>query len=487
MKKRHPDYSLSYVDDAYSLTARIEAFGIQLGLQRFDRPMGHGQFANTASAFFGHSLYGFQNSEGQVVDNSISAVNMNGEKGSLWHPVTSTAFIKAEKDINQSNRLAGNIYYRESEIKEDSYVYTLFQGQWAYLPFTHFSELTGVQVQLDSIINSTNSLIVGLEFEHRDVERGYRNWEIEQDSPRRWRIVEHRNSDIYQNRGLYAQYRLNLSSLGNTSFTFGARIDDNSVYSSTVNPRLGSVSKLTDRLTLKLLYGTAYRAPTSFDLFTETTARISNPDLKPEESENLELNLTYQPSNRWLIENIFFKNKLKEVITSNVNIGDIDGDGSIETQNRNLGSADIVGWELRNRIWLSERFESFINFGYQDAEQHLGGNTTDIQNVARLKSNLGVTWLPTQHQSLYIAGRYVGERETAVTNPRSMVDSYFVSDLVYSITPFSNYNLRLSMRINNLFNQDYGDAGVRVADGRSFTTQHDYPERNFFIKLTMGL
>ena len=63
----------------------------------------------------------------------------------------------------------------------------------------------------------------------------------------------------YTNSGVYGQVQYAKSP--RVSLTVGARGDYSSQYGATFNPRVGVVSRLTPRTTLKLLYGTAYLAP----------------------------------------------------------------------------------------------------------------------------------------------------------------------------------------------------------------------------------
>lgn len=81
--ERHPNYSSSYVDDAYSIVGRLSYSDFNIGFHRYDRPMGYGQFFNSANEVFGFPLFGFENSEGQAINNSLSPTEINGQKGTL--------------------------------------------------------------------------------------------------------------------------------------------------------------------------------------------------------------------------------------------------------------------------------------------------------------------------------------------------------------------------------------------------------------------
>lgn len=106
----------------------------------------------------------------------------------------------------------------------------------------------------------------------------------------------------YHNLGLYTQVQY--TPVTRFSVTLGARYDDNSRYGTTFNPRFGAVWHPTESQTLKMLYGSAFLAPSPYTAFghfgsffpdgsggyTSNFWKLPNPDLKPMKTKNLELN-----------------------------------------------------------------------------------------------------------------------------------------------------------------------------------------------------
>ncbi len=73
------------------------------------------------------------------------------------------------------------------------------------------------------------------------------------------------------------------------NFTAGARIDHYSDFGTTVNPRLALVWNTAPDLTLKALYGRAFRAPAFFDLYGNSPfVLVGNPQIQPETINMLE-------------------------------------------------------------------------------------------------------------------------------------------------------------------------------------------------------
>ncbi|MCU0914114.1 MAG: TonB-dependent receptor [Planctomycetes bacterium] len=83
-----------------------------------------------------------------------------------------------------------------------------------------------------------------------------------------------------QNWGVYVQdeYRpwKNLALVG------GVRHDNYDSFGGTTNPRLGLIYDPFEQTTLKLLYGTAFRAPTAYELYYESSTEKASLDMEPE-------------------------------------------------------------------------------------------------------------------------------------------------------------------------------------------------------------
>jgi outer membrane receptor for ferrienterochelin and colicin len=108
----------------------------------------------------------------------------------------------------------------------------------------------------------------------------------------------------YTNTGLFAEARYAMTRA--IAVTVGGRGDYNTRYGGTFNPRIGMVAHATASTTLKLLYGTAYLAPSPYQEYQHYGSFLSsdggktyssdfwhlpNPDLKPEHKKTLEANV----------------------------------------------------------------------------------------------------------------------------------------------------------------------------------------------------
>jgi outer membrane cobalamin receptor len=105
----------------------------------------------------------------------------------------------------------------------------------------------------------------------------------------------------YTNVGAFAEMRYAMTPA--VTLTAGGRSDHNTRYGSTFNPRLGLVTQPTRTTTLKVLYGTAYLAPSPYQAYQHYGSFLSddggttfyspywhlpNPDLKPQHKTTFE-------------------------------------------------------------------------------------------------------------------------------------------------------------------------------------------------------
>jgi outer membrane receptor for ferrienterochelin and colicin len=108
----------------------------------------------------------------------------------------------------------------------------------------------------------------------------------------------------YTNTGVYVQARY--AATPRVTFTLGTRGDYNSRYGGTFNPRLGVVARVGPAATLKVLYGTAFLAPSPFQAYSHYGSfssndggltysssywHLPNPDLEPQEKRTIEVSL----------------------------------------------------------------------------------------------------------------------------------------------------------------------------------------------------
>ncbi|MEE9493821.1 MAG: TonB-dependent receptor [Gammaproteobacteria bacterium] len=109
------------------------------------------------------------------------------------------------------------------------------------------------------------------------------------------------------NQAVFASYA---GEFGNTLLEASLRYDDNEQFGDTTTGAIAIGQHITDDITIKASYGTAFKAPTFNQLYFPG---FGNADLDPEESENLELGIDGKmDSGRWEVN--LFQNDIENLI-----------------------------------------------------------------------------------------------------------------------------------------------------------------------------
>lgn len=487
---RDPNYSNAYVDNAWSFNGNMsytyKKNKTTLGFRAFDTPSGLGTHTNSPTQLLGLPSQGNGNT-GEL--GSLSS-SIRGEKAALWAPFTRTVFIQNEFASNQKFSVFSRVYYRETGLSDRSYTYSTIDGKVVNRTLrAHYSNRIAGEISTNYIVNKFHNFFAGVQLFQDNLELDYRG--VNPDSridtinyipiTNIFSTYKPRKFIIQNNIGAYAQYVINTTFLNKTNFTIGGRYDDNSVYGSIINPRLGLVNKPNKKTTLKLLFGTAFRAPTNAELYNTAPIRIANPDLKPEKIKTYEVNYIYMFSEFFIMQTNLFHNDLTNIIVADIPIG-----GGF-TQNQNAGSATVYGLETKMDIVFTKYFSSFLNFTYQEGKQNNGIIESNIPNIAKVKGNIGLSVNLAQLINISVIANWVGDRSVPSTNPLGKVDGYFITNLVISTKKIFDNRVSASLNIRNLFNQTYLDPGIRSADGNLFSTALEQPGINELFKISVNI
>ena len=308
------------------------------------------------------------------------------------------------------------------------------------------------------------------------------------------------------------------------SFTGGYRYDEFTTFGNASSPRVSAIFKPTKDLTLKLLYGRGFRAPTVKELFAETKQRKNNPSLKPEQMQSYELGIGYRFLGRFYSSLHGYYNKVNnlilEVTTTDSSIRNgISPSAGTWQQNQNLGEAKIYGAELANSFQILENLKFNLNYSrnegfYEKLPASLpsspsttgrpGDNSLDdlqseiyktltgngripekgkIPNIAPHKVFVGITWTIMKDVSVYTGMNYVDIRRTKATNPVKTVGGYRMFKLNFRWNNFLKKGVYVQLQINNAGNSQYFDPGIRSASGSYYPTMHPLERRNFWLTL----
>ncbi|MES2850644.1 MAG: TonB-dependent receptor [Bacteroidota bacterium] len=487
-KNRDPNYTASYVDKAYSLNAAIsytyKKSKSTIAGRIYNTPMGWGTFLNSPTVFLGLPSQGYGNS-GVI---GLIARDVRGEKSGLEEPFARTFYVQEEYSPSSKLNFLARAIYRETGISERSYAYITIDGRKLYrVPTTSYSTRKGGEVNFNYAPGNKLQLSGGLQYFVENIEKGSRKINVDDSTVflldgrdtllNLYSTFQERQYDIRNNFGSYLQLIWNTNFLRKTNVTLGARYDHNNYYGSPVSPRLAIVSQPDERTTVKLLFGTAYRAPTNTEIY-QAPADVK---LKVEKALTIEANFIYKLSSKILWQLNGFHNE----ITDAISLTTLGNPG----ENKNPVELNINGFETRFDLVLNKSISGYANFTFQDAS---GRNTVTrvqrkVPGIATVKGNLGVTFRKEELGSFNISGNWVGKRRVPITDPYGPVDGYFLTNISIVSEHFFDKRINAAITINNLFNVTYLDPGFRTATGVTYSTVLEQPGIFCMVKFGVAL
>ncbi len=255
--------------------------------------------------------------------------------------------------------------------------------------------------------------------------------------------------------------------------TLGVRYDRYSDFGDTVNPRLGLVWSFLQDANIKLLYGTAFRAPAFAELYTENNpVQGNNPGLDPEKVQTYEASIAYFPKNI-TTSLTFFHSEFKEIIQLAPSTPPL-------VSAQNIGKQKVSGIELSGKIYLGTVNMVYANYTWQDPEDEKTGK--QIPESSRHYGNVGLNWEFTQYLNLNSNLLVVGRRSRSATDTRTALGGYEVLDLTLIIKNFYK-TTQVRAHINNLFDETYADPSPATAPFQL----SDFPRQgiNFMFDVSM--
>ena len=251
----------------------------------------------------------------------------------------------------------------------------------------------------------------------------------------------------------------------NLILTAGVRFDHYSDFGNTTNPRLALVWSATDSIDLKLLYASAFRAPSFLEMYEiNNPASVGNPNLKPEKMRTIEAGLVWKLTHNYQLSANLFHNRFTERIVQTAPL------------TINSGGATIWGGEVELKADWQEHLYGYLNYSFQKSKD----NQTQValadvpQHRIKVGANVG---LFDDYLNLNAGLRWDGKRSRAAGDTRAAIPSATVVDMGISIEKLMK-GLVLSFKAHNLLDaRNYDPSPVVVTNG------YPRPGRTFLAEL----
>jgi len=254
------------------------------------------------------------------------------------------------------------------------------------------------------------------------------------------------------------------------TLTGGIRRDNYSDFGGTTNPRLALVWETAHNLTTKVMYGTAFRAPSFIEQYASgNPVALGNPTLKPEKISTLEAGATWRPTHTLQTSLSLFRHEISDII------------GQAGNTYRNGGKQNGKGGELEF-IWdASHQIRFSGNYAYQKNIDETTGRDAGYAPHHRIYLRADWRGLPGWQLSSQV--NYVADRSRAAGDTRPEIPDYTTVDLTLrSERPKQGWDVSLS--IFNLF-----DADVREPSKTGAGIPFDYrmPGRTLWLQGSYSL
>lgn len=250
------------------------------------------------------------------------------------------------------------------------------------------------------------------------------------------------NNQEINNKGLFVT---NSNQFGNLILSESLRTDKFDKFQNKTTGKIGAKYFINDDLNLSANYGTAYKAPSLFQLYAPT---YGNTSLKPETTKSYDLTLAYKG-----LELTYYENKTNNLI----------GFDPITYVNEQVsGTSKFKGYEAKYQNEIIENLLLGLRYNQLSAKNKDG---KDLQRRAKesFGASLDYYGLPKTHLGIYanhISSRYDDFEKTTQTGKYTLIDTV----VNYDITK----NLKTYLKIDNITDRRYQETAGYATYGRVY-------------------
>lgn len=243
--------------------------------------------------------------------------------------------------------------------------------------------------------------------------------------------------------------------------TGGIRYDHHSTYGRQFTGRLGATSRLSNAVVMKLLYGSAFKAPSPYLLYASPLGPgdvRGNSALRPQKIHTVEYQISYKPT-------AFFG------VTSSVSYNRLLDKAEFSPQGinqvaRNTASQTTLTWETRADLKHYDDYATYASFELVHSKRNLGevgyaasfvgsANIVYPPYIARLGVTAAIPSPPSLPLSAGAEGMFVGKRHAADA-------SVLANGGQFDLDPYATVNAFVTTRSLYLVRGHESVAALRV-------------------------
>ncbi|TGY90598.1 TonB-dependent receptor [Marinicauda algicola] len=254
--------------------------------------------------------------------------------------------------------------------------------------------------------------------------------------------------------------------------TASARVDSYEGFDTATTGNVGAVVHLPELGTrLTGAVGTAFKAPTLFERFASSPFVTPNPDLQPEESTSWEIGFdtalaAFGRTDALAFGATWFDSEIDDLIENVFDFSTFTG------QNRNVGKAEIEGYEAFAGVRPAEGFEARVSYTYTDAVNAVTG--ARLLRRAPHRWTASARWSPSERATLSLDYVFVGERRDVTyddagffSGSGNLIDAYELVNLSGELA--LREDLELFGAVKNLLDETYEEPAAFAGTPRAVT------------------
>jgi iron complex outermembrane receptor protein len=299
----------------------------------------------------------------------------------------------------------------------------------------------------------------------------------------------------YQNLGTFLQWRTRLAEKLN--LTLGGRLDFNTRYKTTLNPRAGLVYTPSEKLKIKVMYGKAYLSPSPYRQYQHYGSfrpsmdpvsggisglqsdfwRLPGEDLESQKITTYETGLSYIVNSNLILTLNGFVNDVKDILSSESFTGQTFKGIPVSIIERpvNKGTASTYGGTARidyKKNWSALTLNSFLAYTFVDGEIDGRQIPFTAQNTVKAIVDLNFRRISASIGYLYRSESFHRSLRDASGKLLSS-DPYGVFNLSgrYVILDREGFATECFVKITNLLNTRYYNVPVGGAESIQMAPQ----------------
>lgn len=272
-------------------------------------------------------------------------------------------------------------------------------------------------------------------------------------------VVPQFSQPLSRDESAYGAYLLTTLGLTeNLDVTASARVDDFEFFGTQPTYNAGAVYRLEPiRTRFTVAYGTSFKAPTLSERFSSSPFVTPNPDLIPEEGRTWEVGFRTALDAAGRAEAVsfgatYFDSEIDNLIENVFDFVTFTG------QNRNVGKAEITGYESFAEFEPNDLLRLRVDYTYTDA---INGNT-DRRLLRRPPHSwsAAVQLTPVERVSVSLRWLYVGSRADVIYDDNGSFSGSGPRTDAYELVTLSGQfdltdKVQLFGSVNNLFDETY--------------------------------